>query len=75
MPDAKNILTEDQAKTRWCPFARVGLDWHFDGQFAHFAANRNNDGEPIGRCIASGCMQWRVANEAGDGFCGLSGQP
>jgi len=68
--------TEEVARTKWCPFARVGLDWHVNGSAAHFAANRNNDGQPIGVCIASTCMAWRWNDyEQTEGFCGLAGRP
>lgn len=64
-------LTEDEAKQRWCPFARVG----FGGRFGNAAFNRFqitgqtaagqvvDEGElkiPAGaKCLGSACMAWR----------------
>lgn len=82
-------MTEDEAKAKWCPMARVGSDntglgslnrdWA-KGPYTHSA-----------QCIASGCMMWRwlvppnmvnVYREAqkddsleATGFCGLAGVP
>lgn len=58
-------MTEDEAKTKWCPFARVLID---DGDGGHrTSANRLEMGGepgpdldwPTPRCIASECMAWR----------------
>ena len=49
-------MTEDEAKTKWCPHARTARDGE------DFAANRDRDGVPIDRkhtCITSDCMAWR----------------
>jgi hypothetical protein len=51
-------MTEDEAKTKWCPFARV------EGPYAYGnpAINRNIDnGNPAknSKCIGSACMAWR----------------
>ena len=47
-------MTEDQAKTKWCPMFR----WTASaGEW-----NSNREGGPSGKtpcCIASGCMMWR----------------
>lgn len=51
--------TEEEAKTKWCPFARevyVPPESHCPGT----VANRDYDSAPYGcRCIASECMAWR----------------
>lgn len=54
-------MTEDEAKTKWCPAARVvwpGSDWG-----SAFSGNRSplsDDGfNGADRCIASECMAWR----------------
>lgn len=69
------LVTEEEAKKRWCPMARVNAGPGF---------NRNSVGEPSrsALCIASECMAWRKdQNSEYDtqgnlrGFCGLSGNP
>lgn len=59
-------MTEDEAKTKWCPFVReVGVA--ANGK-QYTAGNRHIDfksnatyGNPVGcRCIASECMAWRT---------------
>lgn len=79
-------MTEDQAKTKWCPFVRTGL-------VSGMAVNRHIADAPGAfdgvydetRCRASDCMMWRwklVYNEADptsdlvdsavEGYCGMS---
>lgn len=57
-------MTEDEAKKKWCPFARVIGDLDENA-----AANRwpeddskmwaGPNGNPHSLCIASACMAWR----------------
>lgn len=57
-------MTEDEAKTKWCPFVRTGLT-------AGMAVNRHVADAPgvwegvydETRCIGSGCMAWRGSGE------------
>jgi hypothetical protein len=71
-------MTEEEAKTKWCPFARV-----LDGSAAAVAAvNRDaDDSEDWPTCIGSACMAWRkyrcgqIEGERIDGYCGLAGKP
>lgn len=76
------ILTEEQTKTKWCPFARGSK-----------GANRADAGDTTllyGNCIASVCMAWRWHLKpdttldiksgreipiAGQGSCGMAGTP
>lgn len=65
------MLTEDQARTKWCPHVRELMD---------DAASANRDykgglGNIAARCIASECMAWRRENKPGRGYCGLAGKP
>lgn len=55
-------MTEQEAKTRWCPFARVTVEW----TNGIAAANRNlSDNEkPLTLCIGSACMAWRRKTQA-----------
>lgn len=56
-------MTQDQAKTKWCPFVRHGD--HGGGSFnrGSEASNALNEGRPgdnwMCNCIASACMAWR----------------
>jgi len=73
-------MTEDEAKTKWCPHAReLG-----DGAVSY---NRDYNGKATrARCLGSGCMAWQWIDRmtATDdeyefksvrigGFCGLTG--
>lgn len=63
-------MTEKEAKTKWCPFAR-SLD---DG--VNVANREWVNGRPIAECmcLASNCMAWRWSDEI-DGYCGLANLP
>lgn len=50
------MTTEAEAKTKWCPFGRIG---HRDGIAMNDPANPNFSA----RCIGSDCMAWRWWNE------------
>lgn len=82
-------ITEEQAKTKWCPFARV-----YHGTLDSPAYNRRHDDELPSRasCLGSDCMAWRwdhpsqqpsgigyASNGTPDvnglGHCGLAGAP
>jgi hypothetical protein len=68
------IFTEEEAKTKWCPFAR-----ELYSRMGTFGpANRfRHHNEGYSRCIASQCMAWRWVDDEPDigvGFCGLAGK-
>jgi hypothetical protein len=81
-------MTEDEAKTKWCPYARTVMEWdppvRVVGPF-----NRDDIVEGSGStsdiiskalCIGSACMAWRsvvplVNDKELHGFCGLAGKP
>jgi hypothetical protein len=84
-------VTEDDAKTKWCPFARVV---EYDTVSATQARNRvarvTPQSEPAevladklhgAACIADACMAWRWRHPragergVGTGYCGLAGPP
>ena len=68
------MYTEEEAKTRWCPFARTEAV----GAANDIAINRDSDGNTAGaKCLASGCMAWRgqfATSTDGRGYCGLAGR-
>jgi len=60
------ILSEQEARNKWCPFARVrsGVNRHYDGTIMISTC-----------CIASECMAWRSTDDDIDiGYCGLIDQ-
>ena len=68
------VVSEEQAKSLWCPFSRVGLGG------AQITANRHmsDDAAMSGsHCLGPGCMAWAWWNDPPDktkrmGFCGLA---
>jgi hypothetical protein len=81
LPNARgklNAMTEDEAKTKWCPFARVAEPWRYVSTstgpmpVAAPAVNRGSDAQlfSASHCIASACMAWRWhrASEHVDGY-------
>jgi len=82
-------MTEEEAKKRWCPFARV-ISGDDPERAPNGPYNRDHwitdegveDTIHRSTCIASDCMAWRVEkyidvndNTIARGFCGLAGQP
>lgn len=68
-------MTEDEAKTKWCP----QVQFYPPSENSGWESNRPT-GIVTSFCIASSCMAWRwwipPKNEsAGDGYCGLAGKP
>jgi hypothetical protein len=77
------ILTEEEAKTKWCPFARsfdVPENDESDAIAITAGTNRVRSGRPDKwcLCIASQCMAWTwLGGTAGPrlrGYCGLAKQ-
>lgn len=65
-------MTEDEAKTKWCPFARVS--WNNKSSI-----NRVSGGDVVGlpitsMCVASACMAWRWRDfpKRDHGYCGMA---
>lgn len=80
-------MTEDEAKTKWCPMTRAGD--------INLGATENRPDGSF-NCLASGCMMWRwttyyknsktgeapmkpgayeTGTAAQNGYCGLGGHP
>jgi hypothetical protein len=56
------ILTEEEAKGKWCPHARVIFNHRDEEKMRTHAAtsyNRSSDPMPLSNCIGSGCMAWK----------------
>ena len=69
-------MTEEEAKKKWCPFARqmVSID-QLENPVAIASANRFHK-DKIAGCLASRCMAWRWRDDVTtDGYCGLAGKP
>lgn len=59
-------MTEDEAKTKWCPYARsIGWIDFRDGE-KPATENRDTGGMPSAccLCIGSKCMAWRISERA-----------
>jgi len=78
-------MTEDEAKTKWCPMVRV----HYLNPIDIL---KNARAEAESRCIGSACMAWRwklapnaskkflsmhgyTSDAPENGYCGLAGKP
>jgi len=75
------ILTEAEAKTRWCPFGRVPADRN---DVLSGSVNRSPMWSSASNCIGSACMAFRWFHDEADkgkplplthGYCGLAGKP
>lgn len=77
-------MTEEQAKTKWCPMVRTPV--FENGQNQGLSANDPNYTYSTCLCIASDCMMWRITKEGhsittgaykdvpSEGYCGLAGK-
>jgi hypothetical protein len=76
------VCTEEEAKKKWCPMARVSMIPN--GASIALASNRDisllvppNSFDPntdVTKCLASGCMMWReisTLQTGHEGRCGL----
>jgi len=68
-------MTEEEAKTKWCPHVRVADC----GAHNAVACNRFASESISQNCIASNCMMWVKRHQAGvdkkgecSGYCGLT---
>lgn len=66
-------MTEDEAKTRWCPMYPVGVD---------LRVTASTNLQYRSNCIGAACMMWRWDHfrKNGEpfntnGYCGIAGKP
>lgn len=83
------MMTEDEAKKRWCPMVRVIVTPQCVEWQQRALTNRISfveSGSSESNCIASDCMAWRweddlIAEEyrpkkkSNKGYCSLAGKP
>lgn len=78
------IVTEEEAKTKWCPEARVAMETHGYGAGNRFGDDRESYVGKQTLCVGAACMAWRwaapVAGVTRDpaaklGYCGKAGKP
>jgi len=81
-------MTEELARTKWCPQVRLGLGPQDPSWQGAMYSNRVNCTDVSCCCIASNCMMWRevkdyTRNSPNDslggcevvgGYCGLAGK-
>lgn len=70
-------MTDEEAKTRWCPFAssRILTYRNRTGVNVTVIAADNETEQVNIYCLGSGCMAWRWDNDGSGGYCGLAGEP
>ena len=73
------VLTENEARGKWCPFGRELRVYESEiVNLAAVTAVNRDYGEASCPCLASGCMAWRWSNHSrldgtATGYCGLAG--
>lgn len=78
------MMTEDEAKTKWCPFARVNTtaEDSVTGRVTGINGGGNrmltgtgfHDNPAQARCLGSTCMAWRWLEIGRLGYCGIAGR-
>lgn len=74
-------MTEDEAKKKWCPFARLAISNRPNTPSLNRILDVDDPSiiENLTKCIGSDCMAWRVertySNGRQDCYCGLAGKP
>ena len=78
------LLSEQEAKTKWCPYTRVydpkdeakpvGFNWM---RWDPSNGEMSREDWQVTACKGSVCMAWRWADpdKSDRGFCGLAGTP
>lgn len=83
-------MTEDEAKTKWCPLIRFTDETENTYAVTNRGdvcdRTRNQEARDLSRCIGFACMAWREAEivtrpdpyttvKTPGGYCGLAGTP
>ncbi len=77
-------MTEQEAKTKWCPFVRyVVIHQETNAAVNRWMSTSDKQLNPEpAHCIGSDCMAWRQTSEyqhpnehIKTGYCGLAGKP
>lgn len=53
------MITEAEAKTKWCPFANVYVPYQNTGAAGNRGLSTNNNLATLTLCVGSACMAWR----------------
>ena len=75
------LLSEKDAKTKWCPMARAGFRRDGDSSLTINRRIGSGKADPDCLCIATECMMWRTVTIVKEtetlklGYCGLAGKP
>jgi hypothetical protein len=76
------MMAESEAKSKWCPFARVGIGNGSGSNrgWVPTPEKLKEEGPDMINCVGSACMAWRLAERmfgevTNNGYCGLAGRP
>ena len=70
-------MKESEAKTKWCPLARIATADRNGDNCSTVAPNRVVRGPGVtdmANCIGSACMAWQRVSDT-EGYCGAFGLP
>jgi len=66
-------MTEDEAKTKWCPFVRFAIPTQ-SGAVSGYNRTTGNMTDGWNACIGSKCMAWVTWRNAADESKGVQGE-
>jgi len=61
------LHTEQEAKTKWCPYANVYVAYQGTGAAGNRGLGDGQANTAKALCLASGCMAWRKVDQVGIG--------
>lgn len=66
------MITVEEARTKWCPFARYSdASREIQGANRFYRVRGGVEGETHLTCLGPDCMAWNAGHQAGTGECGL----